>query len=913
MKLRQEQIVFALVALIVGGMYFSGSKGPAKSSRPDRGQTKELVRYDAPGPLGGASDEALAQELFSPPRDSRPLPPLAFVEPPLPDLLALAPPPASGLAPSAFGRLLRTSVQRGSRFELFDDFDVQGPALAGSKDDSDFADVEIGDGIDPDQLESEERRELETLYRQLYDVVDLTDFGTTYGRMANDDPYGLRDQPRANEAIQFVEVVAASGQDRYPGQPPVTFERTRVRDFSLAQTPENEARQTFHDLPEVASPATWRSMVELAERCVELKYEFDTALDMARELYTRVATFRPEEPEPILGLVRVHEAAFEFEAAFAEAERAVEKFGFRPEPLVALARLERTFLMDTAAEARLRQAVKIERGTWVASAALGELLVETGRYAEAVDHLARAFDRLPADVGVRRQRDRVRSLYATAMLGAGRVDDATPLFTAMLNANSEDQRGMAGLIACGLLGGSIDDSILPEWASDSSAAALGPRDLGFEILVNRGLAATAGGDLEGALRDLQLARVADPLHEVAALRGLAWLAENAGLVGRSLELAELALETQPGDVWCLLHRGRILLESEDYEGAEASLRAALEQDAELGDALALLGWLGTLRNRFDEAELYYERAIQLAERAGQVRPDLWLRRGINHIQAGAVLDARDALQTALELDPESAVAMGVRAWCEYLLGDAEESVIRLRQMDDRLRSASDEDPRREWARQQIERITEHQTKVVWIDGFEYSTVGLNNWFANEVAGPTARLADGVLRLEGTFDSSGEVRYYQEIPSARFVAFEADLWVSAATNGRAGIFVARENARGRDDRQTLGRVNIARSRDGVTQVLADQSGRAERGWTDLPESIVPFAPDTWHRLRIERAGEGTDATLNVFVDGLPVIENERFSGFGRANNGLVLGVFVEGDTGRQADVRLDNVEITKRNQ
>ncbi|QDU83884.1 Tetratricopeptide repeat protein [Planctomycetes bacterium Pla163] len=912
MKLRQEQIVFAVALLIVGGMYVSGSKGPEKSKRPDRGVDKELVRYDAPALLAEAAEEPLTQELFSPPRDSRPLPPLGFVEPPLPDLLALAPPPATGLAPSAFGRLLRTAVQRGTRFDLFDDFDVQGAVPGGLDEDSDFADVEIGDGIDPDQLESEERRQLETLYRQLYDVLELTDFGTTYGRMANEDPYGLRDQARANEPIQFVEVVASSGQDRYPGQPPVTFERARVRDFSLAQTPENEVRQAFHDLPEVASPATWRDMIELAERCVELKYEFDGALDMARELYERVAVFRPEEPEPILGLVRVHEAAFDFEAAFAEAERAVEKFGFRPEPLVALARLERTFLMDDSAEARLREAVRVERGTWVASAALGELLVDTGRYAEAIEHLARAFERLPTDVGVRRQRDRVRGLYATAMLGAGRVTDAAPMFAAMLNADGEDQRGMAGLIACELLGAEIDDSNLPEWAADPSAAAFGPRDLRFEVLVNRGLAAIAERNLEAGLRDLQLARRADPLHEVAALRGLAWLAENAGLVGRSLELTELALETRPGDVWCLLHRGRLLLESEDYEGAEASLRAALEQDAELGDALALLGWLGTLRSRFDEAELYYERAIQLAERAREVRPDLWLRRGINHIQSGAVLEARDALQTALELDPENAIAMGVRAWCEYLLGDAEEAVIRLRQMDDRLRSASDDDPRREWARQQIERITEHLTKVVWIDGFEYSTVGLNNWFANEVAGPTARLADGVLRLEGTFDSSGEVRYYQEISSARFVAFEADLWVSAVTNGRAGIFVARENARGRDERQTLGRVNVARSRDGVAQVLADQSGRPERGWTDLPESVVPFAPDTWHRLRIETDGEGSDATLNVFIDGLPVIENERFSGFGRANN-LVLGVFVEGDTGRQADVRLDNVEITKRNQ
>jgi len=76
--------------------------------------------------------------------------------------------------------------------------------------------------------------------------------------------------------------------------------------------------------------------------------------------------------------------------------------------------------------------------------------------------------------------------------------------------------------------------------------------------------------------------------------------------------------------------------------------------------------------------------------------------------------------------------------------------------------------------------------------------------------------------------------------------------------------------------------------------------------------VPFTAGTWHRLRIERDGEGSDATLSVFFDGIPVIDGERFTGFGRANNLVSLGLFVEGDTGRRAEVRIDNVEVTERN-
>lgn len=912
MNIRQEQIVFLAAAAIVGGMFLSGRGGTETRESNRRSGGKELVEYGADAPLAGAETTERSTALFSPPTDSRPLPPLEFVAPPMPAPLALAPPPASGLGTASFGELLRTRVQRGTEYGLFDTFDLE-VGSGGDDFDSDFADVEIGDGIDPNQLESEERRELEALYRRLYDVVDLEDLGVQYGRIVNEVPYGLRDNDRTEEALRFVTIEASTGEDMYPGQPPATFERTRVRSFALAETPENDVRQAFHDLPAAASPATWRSMVELAERCIELKYEFEGALGLARQLFERVAAFKDEEPEPLLGLVRVHEAAFDYEAAFAQAEAAVEKFGFRPEPLVALARLERAFLMDDRAEERLRQAVDVERGTWVASMALGELLADHGQYAEAVEHLDRAFDRLPNDVGVRRDRDLVRGLLAESLLGAGRVDDAARSFAGMLRSDENDQRGMAGLLAARALGATAESAMdLPEWATDSGAVGLGPSELAFELLVNRGLAAIEAGDLEGALRDLRAARRVDPLRDVAALRGLAWLAERAGLIGRSLDLVELALEAQPGDAWSLVHRGRLLLEIEDYEGAQASLRAALEQDAELGDALALLGILEHQRDRYADAELYFERAIALSTARGVERGDLWLWRAVNHVRAGSVLAARDAAQRALEIDPADPIAMAIRAWCEYLLGRPEEGIIRLRQMDDALRAFGEDDPRRRWAADQIGRITEHLTKRVWIDDFEYSTVGLNSWFADEVAGPTARLEGGVLHLDGTFDSTGEVRYYREYASATFVALEADVWVSADTNARAGVFVARENARARGERQTLGRVSVARNRDGVTQVLADQSGRTEEGWIDLPPSVVPFTADTWHRLRIERNGEGTDATLSVFFDGIPVIDGERYTGFGRANNMLVMGLFVEGDTGRRADVRLDNVEVTERN-
>jgi tetratricopeptide (TPR) repeat protein len=905
MKLRQEQIVFAIVLVILAALFASSSsKGKAPATR--RGTDKELVRHAAPTPLADATVARHEQELFSPPRDSRPLPPLPFVEPPLPPLPAVAPPPAPGVESELFGALLRTPPLRMDTAGLFDD-----EAEVAIDDDSALGDLEIGDGVDPQALEPQERRELESLYRRLYDTIVLEDLGLLYGRITNEDPYGLKDEARAGEPLEFGEVDPTTGRPRFPGQAPIAFQRTRVREFALAQTLENDLRQAFHDAPTTATPTTWRDMIELAERCIEERLAFEDTLVFAAELYRRVAAFRPEDPAPILGLARVHEAAFDFEKAFTEAELAVERFGFRPEPHVVLAGLERTFLMFDQAEARLRQAVSVESGTYVASAALGDFLVSRGRFAEALEPLARAFERLPAEAGLRRERQAVSRDYAAALLGAGRLPEAIAMYGAMLRTDASDQVALAGLVAAELLGGSLGEFDVPTWASDSTEASDGPSELSFELLVNRGLVAARSGEFAAALKDLDAAQRADPLRAVFALRGKSWIAERAGDLERSLEFVEQALDAQPGDVWCLLQRGRLRIEAEDYAGARADLRAALETNAELVDALGLLGWLEYLEKRHQDAERFFERALTLEERNGAKRADLWLRRGLALVSGGSVIEAREALQRALELAPDDAVATGARAWCNYLLGEAEEAIIQLRQMDDQLRERPEDDARRVWARAQIDRITEHLTKDVWLDDFEYSEVGRNAWARRENAGPIAQLAEGVLRLEGTFTSTGEVRYYRELASAEFVAVEADVWVSGDTNGRAGLFVARENLQSRSTSQVLGRIALARSRDGVAQVLTEQSGRNESGWIDLPAESAPFEADRWHRVRIERAGEGNDATISVYLDGLPVIANQRFTGLGTGNNPLVFGLFVEGDTGRRADARIDDVEVTRK--
>jgi hypothetical protein len=209
----------------------------------------------------------------------------------------------------------------------------------------------------------------------------------------------------------------------------------------------------------------------------------------------------------------------------------------------------------------------------------------------------------------------------------------------------------------------------------------------------------------------------------------------------------------------------------------------------------------------------------------------------------------------------------------------------------------------------LARIEEHLAKDIWSDTFEYTKIG-NDWKREEVVGPVARLEGGVLFLEGIFRTSGQARFFREYNASEFVALEADVWVGAQSTSRAGLFVARENRRSAGD-EVQALLSIARARDGVAQIRLLQPGRKDDGWTDLSRADFPFPTDAWMRLRIEREGEGSDTLVNLYMDGIPVAEGVPMAGLGRQNSPLKLGVFVEGESGRVADVRMDNVDVTRR--
>ena len=103
MRMRQEQVVLLVCVAILGLMSWSLMKGQqAKKSRRG-GNQLELEHFAPPDVVRVLPNPefapALNRELFAPPRDTRPLPPLELVEPPRRALAGLMAPSVPGPAP----------------------------------------------------------------------------------------------------------------------------------------------------------------------------------------------------------------------------------------------------------------------------------------------------------------------------------------------------------------------------------------------------------------------------------------------------------------------------------------------------------------------------------------------------------------------------------------------------------------------------------------------------------------------------------------------------------------------------------------------------------------------------------------------------------------------------------------------
>ncbi len=914
MRLKQEQTVFLIAVLLLGWMTWDllGDSGAGARSRK-RAREAAFEHFQAPAvdvtlPDGDAPP-LLTRELFSPPRDTRPLPPLDLVEPPRAPLAGLLPPTEPGPAPQSYA-LLRFALEPVDLPELFanlgepDDF----------QDDLSFLDEtekkrtgsmiaalreEVEDDPYRDETPAARIARIEG-YKSRYDWVARKNGVTIFGRIGNEDRFGLVTDPsRSEEELLFVQIDPDTGVEVFGnvGEGMIPEPRSRVDTFGFANTVANEIEIESRRIGPSISRSSYDEALALADYCVRHRLDAGRALEVAEELYRKCVAFDAEDPEPRIGLARCHEAAFDFERAFEEYEALLEDFDHRAVIHARLGLLEERFLLFESAEERLRTGVSKERGSWETRWALGSFLERRGRYTEAIEHLQQANRSAPSDPSQLHVRVGIRNALASALFAAGEVTEAHRVFAQAASADDRNQIAKAGRLATALLDASMarDDGM----ALGGDASEEG---VGLELLLARGVASLAAGSFERARDQLLLASEADPLRANRPLAALSFLAEVTGNSEEALRFADEALAVDPTDAYAWYQRGRILSERDDYEGARTSLLTALEQELDFEDALAALGDMAFRLGRFEDAERYLERAIGLAPERAEVHA----LRGMNFLRLRQVFDARASFEASKALAGDDPIARAGLAWCTYLEGDSQEAMILLGNLDESRRSLPEDDPYRVWARDQIDRLREHLEKEAWTDPLNRKRLA-NNWSTSEGDGVEVSMLEGAVRIDGAFQQSRTVSVFRDYPANAFVSFEADLWIAPETVSNCGLRVWRERQR-RGEMELTDEAAVLRHKEGNVQVRFQRSGQKPAS-TDMQQT---FAVGEWVHLRIDRTGESSESTVTISLDGIPLVEGVSMPSLGKgSSNALLVGFFVEGEAGRVVDARMDNVEVVYR--
>jgi hypothetical protein len=285
-------------------------------------------------------------------------------------------------------------------------------------------------------------------------------------------------------------------------------------------------------------------------------------------------------------------------------------------------------------------------------------------------------------------------------------------------------------------------------------------------------------------------------------------------------------------------------------------------------------------------------------------------RGVNYLEMGALKDAEETFKKALAADPDQPTARNGLAWCYYRRGDTTEAMQRFRDLDDNRRALPEDDPHRAYARGQIDRISDHIEKSAWTDNFERNSDSLGrDWQRQENNGPTVRLHDGMVTMEGTFKSLGRARIWQVRSAGDFVAIEAKITIHADTTARVGLFVAREQQRA-NETKVDSEVTVSRHIERNTiQTRITKQSQEELEYTDVKG--FEWKPEVPVTVRIERTGDKATPSVRILVDGIPVLDGKPIPNLGITTHDLKLGVFAEGQIGRKVNVDVDDVEIVQR--
>ena len=456
----------------------------------------------------------------------------------------------------------------------------------------------------------------------------------------------------------------------------VVVDQLRGTPEALRPAPPSDPAPVF----EVIEP--WRAWTGLA-RALQIEGRLDEALELAREVETQ----RPDVLQTPLLVGDLLRAQGDFDGAQQAYARAV---AVAPRSPVPVARQAATYLLSgdlTGAQERFEAALNLDPTNADALLGLAQAYAQAGggtsavefrkaesRLKEAIDFapdnltpyqalgdLYLAYDR-PDDAVAEYEKARqlastdllTLGRLGTALLAAGKAEEAIAVFEQRVTQAPEDKGALLDLAAAYREVGEYESAE----TAYNQLLVLSPDDLGIKISL---------GDLymeqDQAERALPLyeeaaTRASDPDQLAQARDQLGKAALRLGDASRAESLAASLIETRPE-----LTRGYLLLAAVreaqgDQDGALAVYSDGITKTDDplplqlrAGDLLLRLG-------RAPEAQALLDEAVRNNPRA----PEAYIGLALSHIAQADDLRAlrfewaRGALQTALQLDPNSAAA-----------------------------------------------------------------------------------------------------------------------------------------------------------------------------------------------------------------------------------------------------------------
>jgi tetratricopeptide (TPR) repeat protein len=187
-------------------------------------------------------------------------------------------------------------------------------------------------------------------------------------------------------------------------------------------------------------------------------------------------------------------------------------------------------------------------------------------------------------------------------------------------------------------------------------ALVSAKDGAAEALFSFSLVASRGETAEIALVYLNLALALSPQHELALI-SLADTQQNMGQFDRAIEVYRQIPETSLFHEDISLRIAANLAESDRLPEAEKQLRALIAEDKNDVDAIITLGHLLHRQKSYKDAAEVYGLAVDATVEPKKSDWSLFFSRGVSYDQAKDWRRAEKDLKTAIDLDPEQAVAL----------------------------------------------------------------------------------------------------------------------------------------------------------------------------------------------------------------------------------------------------------------